>query len=156
MPRLALILILFLSGCSDAVFIQPQIVGGLNSNTADQNPSYSSDGSYLAFASDREGSRNIYLYDLQQRRFVDLPNLNRRDSSQDQPSLSADGRFIAYVTTERGRTDIMVYDRTTQRSQLITSNIRGVVAHPTVSNDGKKIAFETTQLGQWHIAVVER
>jgi Tol biopolymer transport system component len=156
LPRLVLILLLLLNGCSNSVLLQPQISGALNSNTADQHPSYSSDGRYLAFASDRNGSRSIYLYDQQQRRFLNLPNLNRRNSSQDEPYLSADGRFIAYVTTERGRTDIMIYDRTTERSELITSNIRGEVAHPTVSQDGRKIAFETTQLGQWHIAIVER
>ncbi len=156
MLRLALFLLLLLSGCSNSVLLQPQIIGGLNSTTADQYPSYSGDGRYLAFASDRDGTRSIYLYDQQQRRFLNLPNLNRRNSSQDQPSLSADGRFIAYVTTERGRTDVMLYDRTTERSELITANIRGVVAHPTVSRDGRKIAFATTQLGQWHIAIVER
>ena len=147
---------MLLSGCNDSVLLTPQIIGSLNSNSADQYPSYSSDGRFLAFASDRSGTRNIYLYDEQLKRFLNLPNLNRRNSSQDQPFLSADGRFIAYVTTERGRSDIMLYDRNTERSELITANIRGVVAHPTVSIDGRRIAFETTQLGQWHLAIVQR
>ena len=54
------------------------------------------------------GRRDIFLYDLESKQLVSLPNLNRRDSAQDQPSLSADGRYIAYVSTERGRTDIFV------------------------------------------------
>ncbi|MBR8830165.1 MAG: Tol-Pal system protein TolB [Chroococcopsis gigantea SAG 12.99] len=135
----------------------PQILtGGLNSNSVEENPAYSGDGRYLAFASDRSGRRSIYLFDLQQRRLVSLPNLNRRDSSQDQPALSADGRFLAYVSTERGKTDIMVYDRESQRSELLTANVRGTVSGPTISGDGSKIAFSTNENGQWKIALVQR
>jgi Tol biopolymer transport system component len=146
-----------MGGCNNALLVSPQIpVGGLNSQAPDESPAYSSDGRYLAFSSDRNGNRDLYLFDLQQRRLVPLPNLNRRDSSQDQPALSADGRYLAYVSTERGKTDIMVYDRQTQRSELLSVNVRGTVSHPTISGDGSKVAFQTSQLGQWNIAIVER
>lgn len=148
---------LLTSSCTNQFNSPPQIFsGGLNSQRADQFPAYSSDGRYLAFASDRNRSRDVFLYDLQQKRIVDLPNLNRRDSSQDQPSLSADGRFIAYLSNERGKTDILVYDRQTQRSQLLTGGVRGSVRHPSISGNGRSVAYETSQLGQWHIAIVER
>ncbi len=153
-------LILFaisLTSCSAALIQSPQIPsGGINSNRSEQYPAYSSDGRYLAFASDRNGHRDIFLYDLQQKILVPLPNLNRRDSTQDQPSLSSDGRYIAYVSTERGKSDILVYDRQSQRSQLLSVNIRGSVAQPTISGDGSSVAFQTTQLGQWNLAIVER
>ncbi|WP_324616456.1 TolB family protein [Lusitaniella coriacea] len=144
------------SGCG-TLAQDPQIpTGGLNSNAPDEDPAYSSDGRYLSFASNRNGHRDIFLYDFQQRRLVPLPNLNRRDSSQDQPSLSADGRYIAYVSTERGKTDILVYDREIQRARLLTANIRGSVRNPTITGDGQSIAFQTTQMGQWNIAIVKR
>jgi Tol biopolymer transport system component len=145
------------AGCNSALFVTPQVpAGGLNSFAADGAPAYSGDGRYLAFASDRSGRRSIYLFDLQERKLVNLPNLNRRDSSQDQPALSGDGRFIAYVSTERGKSDVMVYDRTTGRSELLTANTRGTVRNPTINGDGRKVAFETNQSGQWKIALVER
>lgn len=122
----------------------------------DEYPAYSSDGRYLAFASDRNNNRDIFLYDLRERRLVDLPSLNRPDFAEDQPAVSADGRFIAYVSTARGKTDVLVYDRQTQRSQLLTANTKGSVRHPTITGNGRYVAFETSQLGQWHIAVVDR
>ncbi|HBB34807.1 MAG TPA: biopolymer transporter [Cyanobacteria bacterium UBA8803] len=145
------------TSCLNQFTSPPQILsGGINSQRADVSPTYSSDGRYLAFASDRHHSRDIFLYDLQQKQLIDLPNLNRRDSSQDQPALSADGRFIAYVSNERGKTDILVYDRTTQRSQLLTVAVKGSVRNPTITGDGSYIAYETSQLGQWHIVIVKR
>jgi Tol biopolymer transport system component len=145
------------AGCNSALLITPQIpVGGLNSFAADGSPAYSGDGRYLAFSSDRSSRRSIYLFDLQERKLVNLPNLNRRDSSQDQPALNEDGRFIAYVSTERGKSDVMVYDRLSNRSELLTANVRGTVRNPTIRGDGRKVAFETNQSGQWKIALVER
>jgi Tol biopolymer transport system component len=151
------LIISLITGCSKAVFYNPEILaGGLNSQNADESPSYSANGQYLALASDRNGVRNIYLFDLSQRQLVPLPNLNRNDSSQDQPSLSQDGRYIAYISSERGKTDVFVYDRQQQQSELLTANLRGSVRHPTITGDGQNIAFETLQGGQWNIVIVER
>lgn len=160
-PTILIILIIMVglitTGCASQFTSPPQIItGGLNSNRPDEFPAYSSDGRYLAFASDRNRSRDIFLYNLQERRLIDLPNLNRRDSSQDQPALSADGRFIAYLSNERGKSDILVYDRQSQRSQLLTAGVRGSVRHPTITGDGRYVAYETSQLGQWHIVIIER
>lgn len=150
---------LTLTGC-DALQLstpRPQFFGGgINSQSTDQQPAYSGDGRYLAFASDRANNRDVYLYDLQRQRLVPLPNLNRSDSSQEQPALSADGQLIAYVSTERGRSDIFVYDRTTQRSQLLTANIRGSTRHPAITGHGRYVAFESSRLGQWHIEIYDR
>ncbi|MCC0177418.1 PD40 domain-containing protein [Waterburya agarophytonicola K14] len=146
---------LLISSCTSSLLIQPEIVtGGINSNSTEEYPTYSSDGRYLAFASDRRGPRDIFLYDLQNRKLMSLPNLNRRDSSQDQPALSENGRYIAYVSTERGKTDIFFYDRSTQRSELLTANVKGSCANPTINGDGSKVAFQTSELGKWKISIV--
>ncbi|RMF21299.1 MAG: biopolymer transporter [Cyanobacteria bacterium J083] len=145
-----------ISGCASALWRSPQVAtGGINSTAAEEYPNYSPDGRYLAFASDRRGHRDIFMYDLEQKTLINLPNLNRRDSSQDQPSLSNDGRYIAYISNERGKLDVMVYDRISQQSKLLSLNLRGSVRHPTINGDGSKIAFQTSQAGQWQIMIVE-
>lgn len=145
------------SGCSPSLLVDTSIIpGGINSNSMEEYPVYSSDSRYLAFASDRNGQRDIFLYDFRANRLVDLPNLNRNNSSQDRPSLSADGRYIAYMSTERGKTDVLVYDRHRQKSELLTAHIRGSVANPTINGDGTKVAFQNSQLGKWKITIVNR
>jgi Tol biopolymer transport system component len=146
-----------IAGCTPSLLIQPEIIpGDINSNSTEEYPSYSSDGRYLAFASDRRSHRDIFLYDLRDKQLVSIPNLNRRDSSQDQPALSATGRYIAYVSTERGKTDIFVYDRSTQKSELLTANVKGSCANPTINGDGSQVAFQSSQLGQWKIFIISR
>ena len=150
-------ILVLLSGCSPSLLSQPEILpGGINSNSVEEYPAYSANGRYLAFASDRRGRRDIFLYDLQNKQLVSLPNLNRRDSSQDQPALSRNARYLTYVSTERGKTDIFVYDRTSQKTELLTANIKGSSASPTISGDGSQIAFQASQLGQWKIVVLNR
>lgn len=147
---------LSLTSCGLRWHQSPQIVaGGINSNSSEEYPTISGDGRWLAFASDRKGHRDIYLYDFQGRSLVSLPGLNRRNSSQDQPSISADGRYIVFVSNERGRTDIVVYDRQSRSRRLISADIRGSVRQPTISGDGQKIAFQTNQTGQWKIAIAD-
>ncbi|MEL6929924.1 MAG: biopolymer transporter [Cyanobacteria bacterium J06600_6] len=149
--------LLLINGCSSNLLTQPEIIpGGINSNSVEEFPAYSGDGRFLAFASDRRGRRDLFLYDLQDKRLVSLPNLNRRDSAQDQPALSFDGRYLAYVSTERGKSDVFVYDRQTQKSELLTVNVKGSSKQPTISGDGSQVAFQASQLGQWKLVIVNR
>jgi Tol biopolymer transport system component len=149
-------LFFLISSCNTAVFLTPTIPsGGINSNGTDESPSYSGDGRFLAFTSDRNGQKDIYLHDLQQKTLINLPNLNRRDSTQDQPALNLDGTYLVYVSNERGKSDILVYNRQSQRSTLLTGNIKGSVRHPTINADGTQVAFQTSETGTWKIAIVE-
>ncbi|WP_019508176.1 TolB family protein [Pleurocapsa sp. PCC 7319] len=154
---LPLLVLTLIGGCNSSLLIQNEVIpGGVNSNSPEEYPAYSPDGRYLAFASDRRGQRDIFLYDLQVKQLLPLPNLNRRDSTQDQPALSNDGRYIVYVSTERGKADIFVYDRQQQKSELLTANIKGSSSHPTINGNGSQIAFQASQLGQWKIVIIVR
>ncbi len=128
----------------------------LNSGYADQQPALSGNGRYLGFVSDRQESRKIYLYDLQQQQFVDLPHLNRPHAVMESPSLSVTGRYIAYLTNTQAYPQIDLYDRATQRSVALTPGYLGWIRHPVISPDGRYVVFESSREGRWDIEVLDR
>lgn len=129
---------------------------GLNSVFTDEEPSLSDDGRYIAFSSDRSGNHWIYLYDNQERRLIDLPNLNANNVAAYAPDLSGDGRYIVYLSNQLGKSEVFLYDRQTRKIQNISSRISGDVRNPSISGDGRFIAFESNRAGQWQIEIFDR
>jgi Tol biopolymer transport system component len=144
-----------LAACSsEEIFGDPSI---FNSRYNDEQPALSGNGRFLAFVSNRDGSRRILLYDLQQQQLVPLRHLNQQGTVVESPSLSYGGRYITYTIGDRqGKPTIAVYDRATQRFQLIDRWYSSWVRHPSISPDGRYIAFESSARGQWDIQVLDR
>ncbi|MEN9226929.1 MAG: biopolymer transporter Tol [Thermostichus sp. HHBFW_bins_43] len=150
---------LLLLGCSPEGFRTPRpslTNSGLNSIFPDGEPAFSGDGRYLVFSSARSGSQDIFLYDTQERRLIELPGLNSSDVAATSPDISADGRFIVYVSNALGKSEIFLYDRQTRNVQNISSRVAGDVRNPTISGDGRFIAFESNGRGQWNIEIFDR
>lgn len=111
---------------------------------------------YLVFTSTRQNKQDIYLFDLEQQRLIDLPGLNALDAIASSPTISADGNTIAAVITRQGRSDIYLYNRGTQQLRNLTENLKAAVRHPSLSGDGNLISFEVEVNGQWDVAVYDR
>jgi Tol biopolymer transport system component len=134
----------------------PNTSGTLNSRFTEEAPALSGDGRFLAYVSSRNGTYQLLAYDLQQKRFLPTPRLNRPGTIIESPSLSYTGRYIVYITSDQGRPVVGLYDRATQQSQILTPIYRGWVRHPSISPDGRYVVFETTIRGQWDIEVLDR
>ena len=127
---------------------------GLNSRTSELTPQVTSQ--YIVFVSDRQGSQNVYLYALRDRRLINLPGLNAFNEIASHPSISEDGRYIAFAASREGKTAIFIYDRQTQQKRNLTAQVQAEVRNPTISADGLKIALEAAINGQWDIIVYNR
>ena len=157
MKRVFLALILSLGFSLGGCTGYPRLLGfpfdrggrSLNSPASEVNPSISD--RFLVFVSDRNGSQNIYLFDAQNRRLIDLRGLNSLDEMATHPSVSEDGRYIVFGASRQGKTDIYLYDRETEQKRNLTADLNAEVRNPTLSADGSRLAFEVAQDGQWDI-----
>jgi Tol biopolymer transport system component len=150
---LALLISMLMSSCGSTEV--RSLYAPLNSRYHDEQPALSGDGRWLAMVSNRNGRREILLYDLQEKTFVALPGLNPQGAIADSPSLSRTGRYLVYISSIQGRPDIFIYDRVIKRSQLLTQGYRSWLRNPRLSPDGRYIVFETARRGQWDLEVLD-
>ncbi len=144
----------FLTACN--LIERPQAPATLNSRYNDEQPTLSGNGRWLAFVSNRNGSREIWLYDLRFQKFEAISGVNRSDTVAESPSLSQTGRYLVYMASLDGRPQMVLYDRATKRGELLLQNYRTWVRNPQISPDGRYIVFETSRRGQWDIEVLDR
>ena len=106
----------------------------------DYNASFSYDGQWVVFTSERSGSADIF------RARVDGTAVERLTDSpafDDQAALSPDNRSLAFVSTRGdGSTDIYIMDLESRKVRTLT-NAPGGDFRPSWSPDGQTIAFSS-------------
>ena len=105
----------------------------------DYNASFSHDGEWVVFTSDRSGSADIYRVRVDGR---DLERLTDSAAFDDQAALSPDNRSLAFVSSRGGATDIYVMDLASREIRNLT-NAPGGDFRPSWSPDGRTIAFSS-------------
>ncbi|HBJ38596.1 MAG TPA: hypothetical protein DDZ51_28375, partial [Planctomycetaceae bacterium] len=124
--------------------------------------SISLDGRYTAFSSlssnlsykDLNSSRDIFLYDAQNERTLNVTN---GLSSSSSPAISGDGKFIVFSSFATNQPSdsfsnveqILIYDIETRTFDRISKGIDGAPANgrswlPTVNRDGRFVGFSST------------
>ena len=103
------------------------------------NPAWSPGGTKIAFASTRDGNREIYIMDPNGSNVVRLTNNLAAD---EQPAWSPDGSKIAFVSDRDGNTEIYVMNADGS-GQVNVTNDAGEDVLPAWSPDGTKIAFQS-------------
>jgi tricorn protease-like protein len=117
--------------------------------------SLSGDGKRVAYAAwARPGSTTrwgVFLYDLLDRKTIDLPKLNRENFDQRMPALSADGRLLAFASNAPGgvgATDIYLYDLTARKVVTVPElNSKNLDLQPALNGDGRLVAFSSDRPG---------
>ena len=102
-----------------------------NPASADGSPSFSGDGSKIAFSSTRDGldglNKEIYVMNADGSNQTRLTN---NPASDDSPSFSGDGSKIAFSSTRDGTVEIYVMNADGSNQTRLTSNsVRMKIRH---------------------------
>ncbi len=141
------------SGRAD-LFIQPIQSGNGLTGTPKQifsyprstqaSPTFSPDGSSLAFVSDKDGATRIYT--ISTKASQKRPNarlITKRNKENSCPSWSPDGTKLAYSAKTDGIRQIWIYDFATEEEQQLTMG-PGNKENPCWAPDSTHIVFNST------------
>jgi Tol biopolymer transport system component len=109
-----------------------------NSNTSDQQPSWSPNGTKIAFQRFTNGNSEIYLMDADGTNQINISNNPALDVD---PSWSPDGTKIVFSSTRDGNLELFVMDADGTNPVRLTNN-PARDSMPSWSPDGTKIAFD--------------
>ncbi len=114
----------------------------------DYNPAFSPDGRWVVFTSDRHGTADLFVLDLNDP--GEPVRLSSSNAMEDAAAFSPDGRWLAFVSTESGNPDIFIMpfapeepDAATRAANLTQDE--GGDFNPAFSPDGEWIAFSSNR-----------
>jgi Tol biopolymer transport system component len=112
---------------------------------------WSTDGSMIAFNSDRTGEMNIWLHALKSRRTWQL---TKGPGGDFQANWSPDGKRIVFFSSRAGSADIWCVEVDSGELKRLTKT-DSVDVNPFFSPDGKLIAYNSDQTGRPEVWVME-
>lgn len=108
------------------------------------SPTFSPDGSKIAFVSDKDGSPRIYLLPAVYNEKRGSPVLiTKKNSENSCPSWSHDGKKIAYSAKTKGTRQIWIYDFDTGEEWQLTDG-NGNKENPSWAPDSMHLVFNST------------
>ncbi len=118
----------------------------------DMSPTWSADGKFLAFVSDRDGHREIYVMKADGTQQI---NLTHHPSEDWTPAWSPDGTSIAFSSYRDGNWEIYVMAADGSDPMRLTFDSAADYG-PCWSPDSQQIAFHSNRDENWEIYVVTR
>jgi Tol biopolymer transport system component len=132
-----------------------------NGPSIDWNPSWSPDGKYLYFISDRSGGMNLWRVALDEAtgQVLSAPDPATTPAAEMMHlSLARDGRHLAYVQrTKQRHLQALAFDpvtATVRRAPVVLTRGTGFATHPRVSPDGMWLAYSSSGSPQEDIYVI--
>ncbi|MEP6902888.1 MAG: hypothetical protein ABJA66_14135 [Actinomycetota bacterium] len=106
---------------------------------SDYNASFSPDGKWIFFTSERNGSADIYRARADGKK---LERLTDDAAFDDQAALSPDGKMLAFVSSRSGQADVWILELKTKKLRNLTNHPAGDF-RPAWSPDGRWLAFSS-------------
>ena len=107
------------------------------------SPSWSPDGTRLAYVSFEQGRPEIYLQELATAKRTRLTSFRGLNSS---PVWSPDGKSIAMVLSKDGNPDVYILDLATRKISNVTNHY-GIDTEPDWMPDGRGLVFTSNRGG---------
>jgi Tol biopolymer transport system component len=120
-------------------------LSGCGTGQADFNPSWSPEGTKIAFTSDRDGNQEIYVMNADG---TEQTNLTNDPGSDNYPDWSPDGSKIAFTSRRDGIEEIYVMNTDGAGPTRLTDASCCWSRNPSWSPDSTKIAFTAWREGQ--------
>jgi len=127
----------------------------LTTGTDEQFPSWSPDGTEIAFASNRSGNWEIYVMDTRGEVYG-IRQLTYNTSDDLKPTWSPDGSRIAFMSARSGNWDIWAMDVMDGEGSMLIQLTCDPSSDdtPAWSPDGSKIAFTSERSGNSDIWIL--
>jgi hypothetical protein len=145
-------------GGETSIFTLQPFTGRLNSDTRltsrrwnAEDPAVSANGRRIAFVTNRDGNRDIYVMDNDGGRMRRLTFDPAKDSN---PSFSKNGRTIAFTSTRSGSEDIWVMNQDGSAQTRLTTN-PAAEDQADFSPVRRQIAFESNRNGNYELYSME-
>ena len=121
------------------------------SSREDSRGAWSPDGRFVAFNSDRGGTMNIWIHDLEAK---SSRRLTEGSGGDYQPCWSPDGRRLVFFSSREGRPGVYMVEID---GGAMTSLSRGhtIDVNPFFSPDGRHIAFQSDRDGRLEVWVMD-
>lgn len=111
----------------------------------DTFPSFSHDGTRLAYASNQNGNWDIYILDLVS---YSLTNLTHSDNYESHPSWSPDDQWLVYESDRNGNLDLFIQNPSQPEEDPIQLTLSEADDYqPAWSSDGRQIAYTSIASG---------
>lgn len=152
--RLLIALVLPLMGCGGPRALPINDLNGVLRQSADSRREPAMGVRWLASLNRRQGRERVDLIDLNARRPVPLPGLNRGDALPISVSVSADGRRLAVVRQRESRTELVLYRRNSETVQTLPLDPPGVPRAVSLDAQGRQLAVQVSRNGRWDVDLI--
>ena len=143
-----------ISGCSSPSAKPLNDLNGLLRQSSNSRRDPSMGTRWLASLSRRQGRERVELIDLNNRKPVPLPGLNRSDALPVSVSVSGDGRRLAVVRQRGNRTELILYRRNSETVQGLPLDPPGVPRSVSLDGRGRQLAVQVSRNGRWDVDLI--